>query len=139
MKKVLILGLFIITFSLVQVSAETWPQLIRRAERMQENVRLGISIGNQNTWSIDKWGALLASYTWLEFTFGQIYTDAPNLAAEERRIWGNMYRRRIEMSIEIQRLLNLTHGRSPNTINRIYAREEHWLEHLIDGGIIRFN
>ena len=139
MRKVLITGLLIAVFGLGSVSAEPWEQFRRRAETMTRNVHVGINRGNHNTWSIDKWGALLATYDWLEFAYGQIYRNAPNLSAEQRRIYGNLYRRNAQQLQEMVRLNGIVFGGNVSATNRIRDRWGHWFDHLNHGGTISFN
>ena len=139
MRKVLMAGLLIAAFGLGAVYAETWEQFRRRAETMTRNVHVGINRGNQDTWSIDKWGALLATYDWLEFAYRTIYRNAPNLTADQRRIYGNLYRRNALQLQEVVRLNGIVFRGNSNAISRVVDRWYHWRGHLHNGGTITFN
>jgi hypothetical protein len=139
MKRVVMLGLLVTVFSLVLVSAETWEQFIQRAETMTYNASEGINRGNQNTWNIDKWGALMATYDWLMLAYEDIYKNAPNLTSYERETYRNIYRRRFEMFNDLKELCSIVYGRDTNTIRRITDRMAYWWDYLHDGGLITFN
>jgi len=139
MKKLFLAVLLITLVSHVSVYAEPWSQFIRRAETMVYNVNEGINRGNHNTWGIDKWGALLATYDWLEIAYSDIFNKAPNLTSEQRRIYGDIYRRRVQLNRDLKELCRIVHGRNSNTIDRIMVRFEYWWDYLDEGGIITFN
>lgn len=139
MKKAIMICLFATVVGLVSISAETWQATLRRAERMVINVNIGINTGNHNTWSIDKWGALLATHQWLEATFEQTYRQLPYLTNEERQKYGRLYRQRVEATRILVRLRNDTFRGNSNAINRINERADFWWRHLVNGGIINFN
>jgi len=139
MKKMVMASLFIALLGIFPISAETWAQYIRRAETQFHNTQAGLQRGHHSTWSIDKWGALSASLDWLEQAYENIYRSAPNLTAEERRIYGRIFRQRAQAFYDFQRLMIIVHGRNRNTLNRIGTRESYWFRHLNNGGTITFN
>jgi hypothetical protein len=139
MKKTLIFGLLIIIFNITTTFAnETWQQYIQRTHTMTENFRQGINTGNQNTWSNDKWGALLATTYWLETALEEIYRNAPGLSQEDRNIYRGLWIRRTESTADMIKL----HSLAPltNSDDRVIAdRMEYWMKHLQNGGTIRIN
>jgi hypothetical protein len=138
MKKQIMTWLFFVVFGLLPLPAETWEQLIERAETIVYDTQEGLTKGNYNTWSIDKWGALLASLDFLRQIYEQIYRNAPNLSTHERAIYKNIYQQRATASSDIGRLFDIMHP-SGNDRLRIMEREKYWFKHLRDGGTITFN
>jgi hypothetical protein len=140
MKKVIMMYLLIAVLGLVSVSAQqTWSEYIKRAETMFNNSYDGLKRGHYTTWSLDKWGALLATYEWLEYAYENIYKNAPNLTTQVRNTYRDMYLQRIRMYDELYELLMLTYGGNASAINQITNRWTYWLDHLSKGGTITFN
>jgi hypothetical protein len=138
MRKVVMVGILMAVMSLVSVFAETWQEYIQRAQTMTYNVQEGILIGHWSTWNNDKWGALLASYFWLEGTYENIYKNAPNLSQYERDIYRGIWQRSITQSDDMKRLIRLA-GLSNSRLRAIKNRWEHWERHLKNSGTITFN
>jgi len=139
MKKIVIIVLFISILGIVSVPAETWQEFIDRAQIMEKNFRDGINRGNQNTWSYDKWGGLLATSYWLEDAYEDIYKNAPHLSQYERDIYRGLWQRRMTQSDDLKRLLDLSI--TSNSARRSIADwMDYWGKHLYEkGGTINFN
>jgi len=138
MKKVVILGLFITMLGLSSVFAETWQEYINRAQTMEYNFNDGFKRGHSDTWSNDKWGALLATCYWLEHAYENIYRNAPNLTQNEKDIWRRLWQRKITMVDDLNRLYDLM-ILSNSDHRTIFNRYEYWTRHLENGGTIRIN
>jgi len=140
MKKIAMVVLLFLAVSLVSVCAETWQEYIQRAQTMTYNVQEGIKIGHWSTWSYDKWGALMATYDYLEQVYENIYLRAPGLSEYERNIYRDIYLRTAQQYKDMERLLGLAHGGNVNAINRITNRRSYWFDYLANReGIISFN
>ena len=121
------------------IPKETWSDFIDRAETMVYSAQRGINVGNHNTWSYDKWGALLATYDWLEYAYENIYKNTPHLTEYQRNIYGDIYRRRVEMYNDLVYLYGLVYKGNVHAVNTITDRWYYWKRHLDNGGIIDFN
>ena len=139
MKKTIMAFLFLVLMGILPATAETWNELIQRTMTVQRNFNIGIDIGTPSTWSFDKWGALIASNTWLETAYENIYRNATNLTQNERdRFWRLWQNQKSNSSPALMRVIELEFF-SANDIRRIDERGRYWMNHLINGGIITFN
>ena len=139
MKKAFIVGLFLVFVGLMPVSAETWEEFIKRVEIMEYNFGDGLNRGNQNTWSVDKWGALFATAYWLEIAYEDIYKNCPGLSQEQKQIYKRLWDRHRIQSDDLTRLFKLTYATGTSTARRIVDRWDYWTKHLENGGTIKIN